>query len=69
MRSVAFRKAEEEVDTENPRLRATKTVLVFEDGRWESPAAPYLPVAKSKSKGKGKEGKGPRQLMVAGADP
>ena len=32
MRSFAFRKAEEEVETENLRLRATKTVPVFEDG-------------------------------------
>ena len=32
MGSFAFRKAKEEVETENLRLRATKTVLVFEDG-------------------------------------
>ena len=32
MRSFAFRKAKEEVEIENLRLRATKTVLVFEDG-------------------------------------
>ena len=53
--SFAVRKEKEEVETENLRLRATKTVLVFEDGEWESPAAPCLPVAKSKSKWKGKE--------------
>ena len=69
MRSFAFRKAKEEVETNNLRLHATKTVPVFEDGKWESPAAPYLLVAKSKSKGKGEERKGPRQLTAAAADP
>ena len=69
MRSFDLRKAKGEVETENLRLRATKTVPVFEDGEWESPAAPYLRVAKSKSKGKGKERKGPRQLTAAAADP
>ena len=58
MRSFAFRKAKEEVNTENLRLRVTKTVCVFEKEEWESPAAPFLPVAKSKSKRKGKERKG-----------
>ena len=42
MRSFAFRKAKEEVETENLRLRATKTVPVSEDGEWESSAALYL---------------------------
>ena len=69
MRSFAFRKAKEEVEAENLRLRATKTVPVFEDGEWESPAAPYLPVVKSKSKRKWEEMKGPRQLTAAAADP
>ena len=69
MRSFAFRKVKEEVETETLRLRATKTVPVFEDGEWESPAAPDLLVAKSKSKGKGKERKGPRQLTAAAARP
>ena len=40
MRSFVFSKAKEEVETENLRLRATKTVPVCEDGEWESPAAP-----------------------------
>ena len=69
MRSFAFRKAKEKVETENLRLRATKTVPVFEDVVWESPAALCLLVAKSKSKGKGKERKGPRQLTAAAANP
>ena len=68
-RTFAFRKAMEEVETENLRLRVTKTVPVFEDGAWESPAAPYLPVAKSKSKGQGRERKVQRQLTAAAADP
>ena len=32
MRSFAFRKAKEDVGTENLRLRATTTIPVFEDG-------------------------------------
>ena len=68
VRSFAFRKAKEEVETENLRLRATKTVPVFEDGEWETTTAPHMPVAESKSKGKGKEKKGPRQLTAAAAE-
>ena len=70
MRGYAVRNAKEEVETENLRLRATKTVPVFEDGEWETPAAPHMLATKSKSKGKGKgrEKKGPRQLTAAAAE-
>ena len=39
--SFSLREAKEEV--ENLRLRATKTVPVFEDGEWETSAAPHMP--------------------------
>ena len=64
----ALRKAKEEVETENLRLRATKTVPVFEDAEWQTTAAPHMPVTKSKSKGKGNEKRGPRQLAAAAAE-
>ena len=57
MRNFAFRKAKEEAKTENLRLRATKTVPVFEDGGWETLVAPHLLVAKSKAKEKENKGK------------
>ena len=67
MRSFALRKAKKEVETENTRLRANKTMPVFEDGEWETPAAPHMPATKSKSEGKGKEkkrkGRGSSQLL------
>ena len=65
MRSFAFRKAKEEVEAENLRLRATKTVPAFDDGDGETLAAPHAPVANTKSKGKGKEKNGLRQLTAA----
>ena len=52
MRSFALRTAKGEVETENLRLRATKTVPVFEDGEWETRAAPHMLATKSKGKGK-----------------
>ena len=68
MKSLVLRKAKEGVETEHLRLCTVKTVPVLEDGEWETPAAPHMPVLKSKSKGKGKEG-GPRQLAAAFAEP
>ena len=68
MRSFAFRKAKEEVETEILRLCATKTTPVFEDGEWECLSAPHLFVASLKSKEKGKDRKEPRQLTAAVAE-
>ena len=68
MRSFAFRKAKEEVETEKTCFCTIKTVPVVEDGEWETPAAAHMPVTKLKSKGKGKEKKGPRQLAAAAAE-
>ena len=67
-RSFAFRKAKEEIEAGNLRLRTTKTVRAFNDGDGETPAAPYIPVAQAKSKGKRKEKKGPQQLTAAAVD-
>ena len=62
MRSFTFRKAKEEVEVENLRLRATKTVLASQDG--DGPAAPYLrPSCKDEIKRKGK-----RKERAAAAD-
>ena len=36
------------VETESLRLRVTKTAPVFEDGEWETNAAPYASVAETK---------------------
>ena len=55
---LCSRKAKEEVETENLRLCTIKTVTVFEDGEWETLAAPHMPATKSKSKGKEKEERG-----------
>ena len=57
IRSFAFTKAKEQFEAENLRLRATKTVLVFDDGDRETPAAPQASVAMTKQEGKGKEKK------------
>ena len=52
----------------SPRAAAIQ-VRQPRSGKRKSPAAPCLPVAKSKSKGKEKERKVPRQLTAAAADP
>ena len=68
MKSLALRKTKEGVETEHLRLCTIKIVPVFEDGEWETPAAPHMPATKPKSKGKGKEERGPRQLAAASAE-
>ena len=68
MRSFAFKKAKEDVETENLTLCGTKTIPVKEDGERECLSAPHLFVASLKSKGKEKEKKGPRQFAAAAAE-
>ena len=68
MKSLALRKAKEEDETEILFFCTIRTVPVFEDGGWETTAAPHMPATKSKSKGKGKEERGPRQLAAAAAE-
>ena len=62
MRSFAFRKAQE-VEAENLRLRATKTVPAFDDGDGETPESPYVSKTKSKGKGQEKKGRDSSQLL------